>query len=91
MLRFTRSFDEFEPWSGAVDTYNKIEEAGKLDKLESYLEEVFAGSIPSETDINDLLWHESDSVFGALGLLDDDEDYDDDDYYDDCEEDSEGW
>ena len=32
-------FSDYSPWSGAVDTYNKIEDAHKLGELESLLDE----------------------------------------------------
>jgi len=72
-MRFTKDFSEYEPWSGAVETYNKILRAGMLDKLEAYLEDVFVYENPEETQINDLLWFEGDDVLEALGLLDDED------------------
>lgn len=60
-------FSDYSPWSGAVDTYNKIEEAHKLDELESLLDEFFDGEATT-TQINDTLWFESEDVLEALGL-----------------------
>ena len=61
-------FSVYSPWSGAVDTYNKIEEAHKLDELESILDEWFDGEAATITQINDVLWFESKTVLAALGL-----------------------
>lgn len=60
-------FSDYSPWSGAVDTYNKIEEAHKLDELENYLDEIFDGEATT-TQINDTLWFDSEDVLEALGL-----------------------
>ena len=49
------SLYDFEPWSGAVDTYNKIIEANKEEEFVDQLEQVFAGEDVSETKINDML------------------------------------
>ena len=60
-------FSDYSPWSGAVDTYNKIVDAHKLDELESLLDERFDGEATT-TQINDTLWFESEDVLEALGL-----------------------
>jgi hypothetical protein len=58
----------FEPWSGAVDTYEKIADEDKLDELETLLEEIFFESEATETDINDLLWFDDEWLFECLGI-----------------------
>lgn len=73
----TMSLEEFQPWSGAVDTMNKIIDAGKLDDLDFLLEDQYPEGI-DETALNDLLWFESDWVLDQLGLKDDDVEPDDD-------------
>lgn len=56
-------------WSGALDTLADIENAGKEDELMQHLEEVFAdGETPTETTVNDYLWHDREYVYEALGL-----------------------
>ena len=60
--------DKFEWWSGACDTIKDIKNAGKMDELQSHLEEVFADSDPTDTDINDYVWHDRAFVYEALGL-----------------------
>lgn len=69
MLEITKTMDinDFEPWSGAVDTYERIEREGKLDELESVLEELYPDGI-GETELNDLLWFEDDYIYGLLGI-----------------------
>ena len=65
-------FSDYTPWAGAVDAYDKIEEAGKLDDLESLLDEWFDGEA-TLTQINDVLWFDYEQVFGALGISTDEE------------------
>ena len=60
-------FSEYTPWAGAVDTYDKILEAGKFDELENLLDEWFGGEA-TITQINDVLWFDYEQVFDALGM-----------------------
>ena len=55
-------------WSGALDTLKDIEEADKEDELMYFLEEIFADTIPTETEVNDFLWFERDYIYENLGL-----------------------
>ena len=61
------SLSNFEPWSGAVDTFNKIYNEGKCDELETILEELYPDGM-TETQLNDLLWFEPETVFEWLGI-----------------------
>ena len=55
-------------WSGALDTLKDIEEADKEDELMYFLEEIFADTTPTETKVNDFLWHDRDYIYESLGL-----------------------
>lgn len=55
-------------WSGAVDTIDTIMRFEKEDELMDLLEEVFCDHIPSETEVNDLLWFEDKWIFESLGI-----------------------
>lgn len=83
-MQVRRDFSEYRPWSGAVDTMDKIETAGKLEELESYLASMFIDDIPTEGEINDILWFDGETVLADLGIVDEDED--DEDYEDDEED-----
>jgi hypothetical protein len=63
----TKDFDEFEPWSGAVEVWEKILDEDKLDDLERFVDEVYNGVI-GETELNDLLRFDSDYVYDVLGM-----------------------
>lgn len=71
------SLNEYEPWSGAVDTFNRIVDEGKLDTLECVLEDLYPEGI-DETSLNDLLWFESETVFEWLDIKDDEDEEDED-------------
>lgn len=64
------SVDSFEFWSGAKDTVEDVRKAGKMDDLQSLIEEVFADSEtpPTETAINDFVWFEREFIYSRLGL-----------------------
>ena len=72
-MEVTKSIDTFDElfdnsWSGAIDTLKDIQNADKEDELMQHLEEVFFDSTPSETDVNEYLWHDRQYVYEALGL-----------------------
>ena len=69
MLTITKTMDiyDYEPWSGAVYAYERITREGKLDELDNVLEEVYPEGI-DETELNDLLWFEPETVYEWLGM-----------------------
>lgn len=72
-MRLYRELDltRFEPWSGAVDTYNRIYNEDKLNDLEFLLDDLYPDGI-EETQLNDLLWFESEWLYECLGIEDED-------------------
>ena len=48
---------DFEPWSGAVDTYKDLERFDRLDQFQNVIEELYPDGC-EETTINDILWFE---------------------------------
>lgn len=60
--------DRFEFWSGALCTIENVRKAGLLDELAQHLEEVFADTTPTDTEINDYVWFERDEIYSRLGL-----------------------
>lgn len=76
--RITTDFSNFKPWSGAVDTWNELEKWDKIDLLEQILDDTYyneeAGeAVMSETELNDLLWFEPETVYEWVGLYYNDE------------------
>lgn len=70
------SIRNFEGWSGAVDTIDKIVINDKEDEFDALIEELYPDGI-SETQLNDILWFDEEWVLESLGIYeDDDEDFD---------------
>ena len=61
------SIDQFKPWSGAVDTFNRIKEAELLSELEAQLDDLYPDGL-TDTELNDLLWFDEESVYEWLGM-----------------------
>lgn len=56
----------FEAWSGGKDNLNAIIENGKIDELDSLVEELFGEEPTSETTINDFLWFDVPEFYAFL-------------------------
>ena len=66
------TIDDFEFWSGAIDTFEKVEEAGKVEELEGIIEELYPEGIDGY-ELNDLLWFDSEWIFETLGISEEEE------------------
>ena len=69
------SLSNFEWWSGAVATADRIwEERGTegWNELEAILEDAYPDGM-DETELNDLLWFEPDTVYEWLGIGDEED------------------
>ena len=76
-----QSLANFKFWSGAETTAQRIwEEQGSegFDQLEAILEDLYPDGI-DETDLNDLLWFDADTVYEWLGIDDEEEEDEEDD------------
>ena len=88
-VKLISDLSDYEPWSGAVDTWDKIVEADAVDTLDAYLEEMYPEGL-TMTQLNDLLWFDGDSVLADLGISEEeDDDWDEDDDIDEESEDEE--
>lgn len=90
MLYKEMSIHDFKPWSGAVNTYERLERNDKLNELEWLLPELFNGDV-EETELNDLLWFEPDTVYELVGLQTESEIRDDIEYINERVEDEESF
>jgi hypothetical protein len=59
------SLTEFEFWAGAKDRVKYLTH-DELEQIEEKLEEIYPEGL-SETDLNDLFWHEDDLIAEWLG------------------------
>ena len=68
-MTITYEFDlnSFQAWSGAKDTLDRIQREGKCGLLEQILEDIYPDGM-TETQLNDLLWFDSESVYEWLGI-----------------------
>ena len=72
-ITYELDLDRFEAWSGAKDTLERIQNEGKCTELENILEDLYPDGM-TETELNDLLWFDSESVYEWLGIDNDEED-----------------
>lgn len=68
-MKITKDLDlnDFDAWSGAVETLDRIKEENKLDDLNSLLEQLHPDGL-TETELNDILWFEEEFLFEHLGI-----------------------
>lgn len=57
----------YEPWSGAIDTYNELQGRGLLNTFFNELEFCYPDGI-NMTGLNDLLWFEPEFCYSLVGL-----------------------
>ena len=57
----------FNAWSGATDTQDRIINEGKADEFDNLIEELYPDGL-TETTLNDLLWFEDEWIFVFLGI-----------------------
>lgn len=69
--KFKVSYDiqDFEPWSGAVQPFQNIVDAGKLDEFYEWVEKHYASGL-DEQILNDLLWYKTNTVYRNIGMED---------------------
>ena len=66
-ITYELDLNSFEAWSGAKDTLDKIIDEGKCEELEGILEDMYPDGM-TETELNDLLWFESESIYEWLSI-----------------------
>ena len=66
-ITYELDLNSFQAWSGAKDTLDRIQREGKCGLLEQILEDTYPDGM-TETELNDLLWFDSESVYEWLGI-----------------------
>ena len=66
-ITYELDLNSFEAWSGAKETLERIQCEGKCAELENILDDIYPDGM-TETELNDLLWFESESVYEWLGI-----------------------
>jgi len=59
---------DHEAWSGAVDTQETIIEHGKARDFDFLMEDMYPDGM-TETELNDILWHEWEWLYDLLGIV----------------------
>ena len=70
LINKTATLEGFDAWSGAKDTKETIIENNK-EKQFNYLIEDFYPDGLTDTDLNDILWFESDWLYKQLNIKED--------------------
>lgn len=70
-IKTETTLKNFDFWSGAKDTVKYLTES-ELDIIESYLEELYPEGM-TDTELNDFIWFEDDTIAEWLGYNDFDE------------------
>ena len=58
---------EFQAWSGAVGTKNIIISLGLEEQFEELIDECYPNGLTA-TELNDILWFDSEWIFECLGI-----------------------
>ena len=66
-ITYELDLNSFQAWSGAKDTLDRVQREGKCGLLEQILEDTYPDGM-TETELNDLLWFDSESVYEWLGI-----------------------
>ena len=69
-MYYKQVFDinEFEFWSGGLDTFTELQEHVTLEQIQYHIENHFSEEMPTDTEINDYLWYNRDEIFAELGI-----------------------
>lgn len=76
---------DFPAWSGGHDTLETLKEKNLVDDVQAAIEEIYCEESPTDTEINDFLWFERDTIAEWLGFSS----WDDLEYGEDEEEEEE--
>ena len=72
-MKLIMDFSDYQPWAGARDTYALIDCNNKLEELDELITECYPDGL-TQTELNDILWFDSEWVLSSLGIEDDDND-----------------
>ena len=72
IIKTEKNLRNFEAWSGAIETKNLILDAGLEEEFEGLIEELYPNGL-SDTELNDILWFDSDWILESLGIKEEEE------------------
>lgn len=64
------SLQDFKAWSGGKDTLDDLWVHNVVDKAEEYINMIMdcREELPTQTEINDILWFERDEIYRYCGI-----------------------
>ena len=72
IIKTETNLRNFETWSGATETKNLILDAGLEEEFEGLIEELYPEGL-TDTELNDILWFDSDWKLESLGVKEEEE------------------
>lgn len=67
LLNTLDTIEDFDAWSGGLDTLRDVERAGKMRELDMLIDDVMQDPM-TDTELNDFLWFDRDFIFNELGM-----------------------
>lgn len=67
LIKTEKNLRGFEAWSGAIETKKIILDAGLEEEFEMLIDECYPEGL-TDTELNDILWFDSDWVLDMLGI-----------------------
>ena len=67
LIKTETNLRNFETWSGAIYTKKLILDAGLEEEFEMLIEELYPDGL-TDTELNDILWFDSDWILETLGI-----------------------
>ena len=67
MLTYELDLNNFEAWSGAKDTIERVQEHGQIKELEALVNELHPEGI-TKGQLNDFLWFDREYIYNSLGI-----------------------
>ena len=67
LIKTETNLRNFKAWSGAIDTKKIILDAGLEEEFEMLIDELYPEGL-TDTELNDLLWFDSDWILENLGI-----------------------
>jgi hypothetical protein len=72
IINDNQTLRNFDAWSGAKETKERIINEGKERDFENLIDELYPDGL-TDTELNDLLWFEEDWIFESIGIEDEEE------------------
>ena len=67
IIKTEKNLRGFKAWSGAIETKKIILDAGLEEEFEMLIDECYPEGL-TDTELNDILWFDSDWVLDMLGI-----------------------